>query len=235
MGDLLQLHGVRTSYGQIAVLHDVDITVREGECVVLLGANGMGKTTVLRTISGVVPPRAGRIDFAGTSLLGVPAHKVAARGIAHIPEGRGIFPGLTVLENLRLGGYLHRRDSGAERIWVDRVCELFPQLRVKLPTLAGSLSGGQQQMLAIARGLMSAPRLLLLDEPSLGLAPVLVDQVFAALRQIKQNGTTLLLVEQSARHALALADRGYVLNRGQIVQRGTAAELSANLQSAYLG
>jgi branched-chain amino acid transport system ATP-binding protein len=235
VGDLLQLHGVRTSYGQIAVLHDVDLSVREGECVVLLGANGMGKTTVLRTISGVVRPRAGRIEFAGASLVGVPAHKVAARGIAHIPEGRGIFPGLTVLENLRLGGYLHRRDAGGEKIWVDRVCELFPQLRVKLPTLAGSLSGGQQQMLAIARGLMSAPRLLLLDEPSLGLAPVLVDQVFAALRQIKQNGTTLLLVEQSARHALALADHGYVLNRGQIVQRGTAAELSANLQSAYLG
>jgi branched-chain amino acid transport system ATP-binding protein len=235
VGDLLQLHGVRTSYGQMAVLHDIDLSVREGECVVLLGANGMGKTTVLRTISGVVSPRAGRIEFAGTSLVGVPAHKVAARGIAHIPEGRGIFPGLTVLENLRLGGYLHRRDPSAERLWVDRACELFPQLRAKLPALASSLSGGQQQMLAIARGLMSAPRLLLLDEPSLGLAPILVDQVFAALRQIKQNGTTLLLVEQSARHALALADHGYVLNRGQIVQRGTAAELSANLQSAYLG
>lgn len=235
MADLLRLSGVHTSYGPVAVLHDVSLSVGEGECVVLLGANGMGKSTVLRTISGVVSPRAGGIDFAGTSLVGMPAHKVAARGIAHIPEGRGIFPGLTVLENLRLGGYVHRRDPATERTFVDRACALFPQLREKLPVQAASLSGGQQQMLAIARGLMSAPQLLLLDEPSLGLAPVLIDQVFAALRQIKEQGTTLLLVEQSVRHALALADHGYVLNRGQIVQRGTAAELSANLHSAYLG
>ncbi|HEV8654187.1 MAG TPA: ABC transporter ATP-binding protein [Candidatus Limnocylindria bacterium] len=235
MGDLLQLHGVTASYGQVAVLHDVDLSVQEGECAVLLGANGMGKSTLLRTISGVVPPRAGRIEYAGRSLIGASPHEIAARGIAHVPEGRGIFPGLTVYENLRLGGYVRRHDAKTERTLVDRVCRLFPQLREKLPRPAASLSGGQQQMLAIARGLMSEPHLLLLDEPSLGLAPVLVDQVFAALRQIKEQGTTLLLVEQSARHALALADRGYVLNRGQIVQRGTAEQLRATLHQAYLG
>jgi branched-chain amino acid transport system ATP-binding protein len=235
VADLLRLNGVNTSYGQVAVLHDVDLSVQEGECVVLLGANGMGKSTVLRTISGVVAPRGGRIEYRGRSLLGLPPHQIAARGIAHIPEGRGIFPGLTVYENLRLGGYVRRWDPKTERSWVDRACELFPQLREKLPLQAASLSGGQQQMLAIARGLMSQPRLLLLDEPSLGLAPVLVDQVFTALRRIKEQGTTLLLVEQSVRHALALADHGYILNRGQIVQRGTAAELTANLHSAYLG
>jgi branched-chain amino acid transport system ATP-binding protein len=228
------LHEIRSGYGQVAALQGVDVSIAEGECVVLLGANGAGKTTVLRTISGVVRPTSGNVQFRGANITGRKPHQIARLGIAHIPEGRGIFPGLTVRENLRLGTFgmsdaiRHETDS------VERVCTLFPALRPKLADTGASLSGGQQQMLAIGRGLMSRPAMLLLDEPSLGLAPVLVDQVFAALRQIKDEGTTLLLVEQSARHALALADHGYVLNRGQVVQRGTAAELGANLHQAYL-
>jgi len=234
MAECLSLQDIRSGYGQVLALQGVDMVVNEGECVVLLGANGAGKSTVLRTISGVVRPHHGAVHFRGQDITDRKPHEIARLGIAHIPEGRGIFPGLTVMENLRLGTFGLAEAARQERASVDGVCTLFPALGPKLNDTGASLSGGQQQMLAIARGLMSQPAVLMLDEPSLGLAPVLIDQVFEALRQIKAQGTTLLLVEQSARHALALADRGYVLNRGEVVQRGTASELTANLHQAYL-
>jgi len=233
---ILRLEKVRAGYGPVSVLQGVDVAVAAGECVVLLGANGVGKTTLLRTVSGVVRPReGGTIEFQGQPIAGKTPHAIAALGIAHVPEGRGIFPGLSVEDNLRLGTFGTPGSAGRFQRSIDQVCELFPVLREKLSHSAGSLSGGQQQMLAIGRGLMSQPVLLMLDEPSLGLAPVLVAQVFAALHKIKSEGTTVLLVEQSAKHALSLADRGYVLNRGQVVLSGTADELRGNLQQAYLG
>jgi branched-chain amino acid transport system ATP-binding protein len=234
MAECLALQGVRSGYGQVLALQGVDLAVDDGECVVLLGANGAGKSTVLRTISGVVRTQHGAVRFRGKDIAGLKPHEIARLGIAHIPEGRGIFPGLSVIENLRLGTFGVAEASRRERASVERACALFPALQPKLNDTSASLSGGQQQMLAIARGLMSQPVLLMLDEPSLGLAPVLVDQVFQALHQIKSEGTTLLLVEQSAQHALTLADRGYVLNRGEVVQRGSASELRSNLHQAYL-
>jgi len=231
---MLSLHEVHAGYGEVAVLHGLDLHVRHGECVVLLGPNGVGKTTVLRTISGVIRPRRGRIELSGSRIDNSPAHAIARLGIAHVPEGRGIFPGLSVKENLQLGTFSSRGHGRNTEEGMTRVLALFPMLAEKLGQRGAALSGGQQQMLAIGRGLMSAPTVLLLDEPSLGLAPVVVEQVFEALATIKAHGTTILLVEQNVRHALRLADYAYVINRGVVVAQGRADEVTQSIDSAYL-
>lgn len=233
---LLQLRGVSAHYGPIQALHGISLELREGEVVALIGANGAGKTTTLRTISGMLPPSAGSIRFAGEEIAGRPAHRLVARGLAHAPEGRGIFLNLTVEENLELGAFL-RRDH--EAIAQDReyALGLFPRIRERLDQVAGTLSGGEQQMLSIARALMSAPRLLLLDEPSLGLAPRIVERIFEALEEVNRRGTSLLLVEQNAALALQLADRAYVLETGSVILDGPGKELLASpeVRRAYLG
>jgi branched-chain amino acid transport system ATP-binding protein len=232
---MLRVDGLDVFYGEIHAVRAVALHVERGEIVALLGNNGAGKTTTLRTISGLLAPRRGRITFEDRSLVGVPAHDVVLRGIAHVPEGRRIFNRLTVRENLRLGAYL-RRDAGVAGD-LERVFGLFPRLRERIDQVAGTLSGGEQQMLAIGRALMTAPRLLLLDEPSMGLAPVLVEQIFATVADINRQGTTILLVEQNAAMALAIAHRGYVLETGAIALSGTAAVLAENdeVRRAYLG
>jgi branched-chain amino acid transport system ATP-binding protein len=209
--------------------------VREGEIVTLLGNNGAGKSTTLKTISGLLVPRRGAVVFDGRPLAGVPAHEVVARGIAHVPEGRRIFNRLSVRENLTMGAYLRTDADVAGDL--DRAFTLFPRLKERITQVAGTLSGGEQQMLAIARALMARPRLLLLDEPSMGLAPVLVEQIFATIGSINQQGTTILLVEQNAAMALSIAHRGYVLETGAVVLAGTAVQLgeNADVRRAYLG
>jgi branched-chain amino acid transport system ATP-binding protein len=233
---LLVVEDLRVSYGGIRALHGVSLEVREGEIVTLIGANGAGKSTLLRTLSGLVPAQSGRISFAGRDLDGAPAHRRVALGLAHVPEGRGLFGNLTVAENLRLATWT-RRDKPAVTEDYARVFALFPRLAERRAQLAGSLSGGEQQMLAIGRALMTHGRLLLLDEPSMGLAPVLVREIFATLAAINADGTTLLLVEQNARQALKLAQRAYVLETGRVLLAGLAADLRQNPQvlDAYLG
>jgi branched-chain amino acid transport system ATP-binding protein len=213
----------------------VALEVREGEIVTLLGNNGAGKSTTLKTISGLLVPRRGAVVFDGRPLAGVPAHEVVARGIAHVPEGRRIFNRLSVRENLTMGAYLRTDADVAGDL--DRAFTLFPRLKERITQVAGTLSGGEQQMLAIARALMARPRLLLLDEPSMGLAPVLVEQIFATIGSINQQGTTILLVEQNAAMALSIAHRGYVLETGAVVLAGTAVQLgeNADVRRAYLG
>jgi branched-chain amino acid transport system ATP-binding protein len=233
---LLQLLNIRVKYGNIEVLHGIDLTVRQGEIVTILGANGAGKSTTLMTISGLLKPSAGEIRFNESSLHKLPAHEIVKQGVAQVPEGRRIFGTLTVNENLNLGAYtcrdLERVNQTREQIYT-----LFPILAERRGQLAGTLSGGEQQMLAIGRALMSHPRILLLDEPSLGLAPLLVKAIFQTLREINESGVTIVLVEQNARAALKLAHRGYVLETGRIVMEGGAAALLANpeVQQAYLG
>ncbi len=233
---LLQLRGVCAHYGPIQALHGISLELREGEIVALIGANGAGKTTTLRTVSGMLPASAGSILFDGEEIAGRPAHRIVAKGLAHAPEGRGIFLNLTVRENLELGAFLRRDEEAVER---DReyALGLFPRLRERIDQVAGTLSGGEQQMLAIARALMSAPRLLLLDEPSLGLAPRIVERIFEALVEVNRRGTSLLLVEQNAALALQMADRAYVLETGSIILEGTGKELLASpeVRRAYLG
>jgi branched-chain amino acid transport system ATP-binding protein len=232
---VLALEDLEVYYGEIHALKRVSLEVRDREIVALLGNNGAGKTTTLRTISGLLIPRRGSVAFHGRPLGGVPAHAIVARGVAHVPEGRRIFNRLTVRENLTMGAYL-RTDAGVAED-LERVFELFPRLKERLTQVAGTLSGGEQQMLAIARALMARPRLLLLDEPSMGLAPVLVEQIFATIESINRQGTTILLVEQNAAMALSIAHRGYVLETGTVVLSGTAAELAENaeVRRAYLG
>ncbi len=232
---MLSLENLHVFYGEIHALKGVSLEVRPGEIVALLGNNGAGKTTTLRTVSGLLTPREGRVRLDGQVLTGVPAHEIVMRGIAHVPEGRRIFNRLTVRENLLMGAY-RRRDGGiAEDL--ERVFALFPRLRERLSQVAGTLSGGEQQMLAIGRALMANPRMLLLDEPSMGLAPVLVEQIFETIRDINRQGTTILLVEQNAAMALSIAHRGYVLETGAIALAGTAPELMENpaVRRAYLG
>ncbi|HXG16274.1 MAG TPA: ABC transporter ATP-binding protein [Calidithermus sp.] len=232
---MLSLENLHVFYGEIHALKGVSLEVRPGEIVALLGNNGAGKTTTLRTVSGLLTPREGRVRLDGQVLTGVPAHEIVMRGIAHVPEGRRIFNRLTVRENLLMGAY-RRRDGGiAEDL--ERVFALFPRLRERLGQVAGTLSGGEQQMLAIGRALMANPRMLLLDEPSMGLAPVLVEQIFETIRDINRQGTTILLVEQNAAMALSIAHRGYVLETGAIALTGTAPELMENpaVRRAYLG
>ena len=232
---MLALAALDVYYGEIHALRGVALDVRDGEIVTLLGNNGAGKSTTLKTISGLLSPRRGSVVFDGRPLAGVPAHQIVARGIAHVPEGRRIFNRLTVRENLTMGAYL--RTDGDITGDLDRVFHLFPRLQERITQVAGTLSGGEQQMLAIARALMARPRLLLLDEPSMGLAPVLVEQIFATIASINQQGTTILLVEQNAAMALSVAHRGYVLETGSVVLSGTAGELAedAQVRRAYLG
>jgi len=233
---LLTLDGVSVAYGTVEVLHEVSLRVDEGEMVCLLGANGAGKSTTVRTISGLLRPTAGSITFLGERLDGRPAHAVLTRGIAQCPEGRRIFPEMTVRENLEMGAYV-RGASGARPEDLERVFHHFPRLEERAGQLGGTLSGGEQQMLAIARALMSGPKLLLLDEPSLGLAPTMVSTVFRVIREIRRQGVTVLMVEQNAALALQMADRAYVMESGRIALGGLAKDLlhNAEIRRAYLG
>ena len=233
---LLSLSDIRVRYGGVEVLHGINLHVEEGEIVTILGANGAGKSTTLLTISGLVRPSAGEILFDGKALLRMPSHEVVNLGIAQSPEGRRVFGPMTVLENLRLGAF-SVRDRQASGRTLEWIFELFPRLHERRQQMAGTLSGGEQQMLAIGRALMAQPRLLLLDEPSLGLAPLLVRSIFETVRSINERGVTVLIVEQNARAALKLATRGYVLEVGVMVKDGRAADLLADpsVREAYLG
>jgi branched-chain amino acid transport system ATP-binding protein len=233
---ILKLDHVNVFYGAIHALRDVSIVVQAGEVVTLIGANGAGKSTTLRAITGLLAPRTGRIEMDGQDITGQPAHTLVARGLSMAPEGRGVFANLTVLENLEMGAYV---TSDRTRIQEDleKSFALFPRLKERRKQRAGTLSGGEQQMLAIARALMSRPKLLLLDEPSLGLAPIVCQTIFNTIDGIKAGGTTVLLVEQNARAALKHSDRGYVLETGAIILEGTAASVASNprVREAYLG
>jgi branched-chain amino acid transport system ATP-binding protein len=233
--ELLKLDHLHTYYGQIHALKGISLTVNEGEVVTLIGANGAGKSTTLRTISGLVRPRSGTVTLKGQSLADMPPHEITKLGIGHVPEGRRIFPELTVRENLEVGAFTVPRREVEGRI--ESTFVLFPRLKERLGQLGGTLSGGEQQMLAMARGLTLNPQLLLLDEPSMGLAPVLVDSIFDIIRELHSKGTTILLVEQNARLALQVADRGYILQTGQIVLEDSAQVLqnSEVVRKAYLG
>jgi len=233
---LLELENVHTYYGHIHALKGISLTVEEGEVVTLIGGNGAGKSTTLRTISGLVHAREGKIHLKGKEITRMPPHEIVAIGVGHVPEGRGIFPRLTVRENLEMGAFT--LNSQAEvRQRMDEVFALFPRLQERIEQKGGTLSGGEQQMLATGRGLMLNPHILLMDEPSMGLAPVLVDAIFAVIRKLNQSGTTILLVEQNALMALKTASRAYVLETGRIVLSGTAQEVAQNPQvkQAYLG
>jgi branched-chain amino acid transport system ATP-binding protein len=233
---LLQVRNLSTFYGNIQALHDVSLDVAAGEIVTLIGANGAGKTTTLRTICGMIRPTSGEVLFDGESISGVAPHELVRRGISHVPEGRGIFANLTVAENLSLGAYA-RKDKRAVEADRERALTLFPRVKERLTQIAGTLSGGEQQMVAIARALLARPRLLLLDEPSLGLAPQLVQLIFSIIKEINTQGTTVLLVEQNAHMALAVAHRAYVLQTGAICKTGVARELLSDpdIKKAYLG
>jgi branched-chain amino acid transport system ATP-binding protein len=233
---MLELKHVYTRYGKVECLKGISFSVGEGEIVALLGANGAGKTTTLKTVSGLIRPVAGEVLFRGKPISGKSAQEIVGLGIAHVPEGRKIFQRLDVLENLELGAFL-RRDAAGIRADLEEVFALFPVLKKRLRQKAGTLSGGEQQMLAIGRGLMSRPSMLILDEPSLGLAPILVSAIFKMIQRIHAKGMTILLVEQNARMALDVASRAYVLETGAIVLEGTAAEIrnSPAVQCAYLG
>ena len=234
---LLELQNVHTYYGKIHALKGISVTVEKGEIVTLIGSNGAGKSTTLRTISGLLAPRQGEVSFKGRRIDKTPPHEIVKLGVAQSPEGRRIFPRLTVLENLEMGAYLHSTHSATYREDLERVFTLFPRLRERVAQKGGTLSGGEQQMLAIGRALMTRPELLLLDEPSMGLAPVLVEQIFEIVQMINAQGVTVLLVEQNALQALMIAHRGYVLQTGQIVLTDSAQVLRANemVQKAYLG
>ena len=233
---LLELRGVEVAYGDLPALRGVSVSVEAGETLSVVGANGAGKTTMLRAISGLMRPRAGQILLDGERLDSLPSHAIVGRGVVQVPEGRKIFPSLTVLENLELGSYVAaakaRRREGLEEVF-----GLFPRLKERERQAAGTMSGGEQQMLAIGRALMARPRLLMLDEPSLGLAPIIVQEIFRIIGEINRSGTTVLLVEQNTRQALALSRRGYVLENGRVVLEGSGAELFGNehVKRAYLG
>ena len=233
---MLELRGVDVFYGDLQALRGVSLSVEEGEILSVVGANGAGKTTALRTISGLLRPPAGEITFRGERLDRLPSHVVVERGVIHVPEGRKIFPTLTVLENLELGSYTARAKARRAET-LDRAYRLFPVLRERRAQRAGTLSGGEQQMLAIGRGLMALPRLLMLDEPSLGLAPLIVKEIFRVVQEINAAGTTILLVEQNVRQALAISRRAYVLENGRVVLVGRGADLLSDehMQRAYLG
>jgi branched-chain amino acid transport system ATP-binding protein len=232
---MLELRDITVSYGMIDALKGVSLTVKEGEIVALIGANGAGKSTTLMSISGVAPLRSGRVVYDGADLSGRPIHEIVQLGISQVPEGRRIFPGMTVLENLEMGAF--SRNGRELTGGVARVFDLFPALSDRSRQLGGTLSGGEQQMLAIGRALMSRPKLLLLDEPSLGLAPIIVSRIFKIIEEINQQGTTILLVEQNAKAALRLAKRAYVMETGKVVMQGEASVLEKDpgIKKAYLG
>jgi branched-chain amino acid transport system ATP-binding protein len=232
---VLEIEDLHVYYGQIYALRGITLRVKEGEIVAVLGNNGAGKTTTLKTVSGLLRPRKGGVRLMGEAIHGLPPHEIVEQGIAHVPEGRRIFKRLTTLENLEMGAYA-RRDGGVAGD-VERVYALFPRLKERRNQVAGTLSGGEQQMLAIGRALMARPRLLLLDEPSMGLAPILLEQIFDTIRDINRQGTTILLVEQNAYMALSIAGRGYVMETGGIVLEDTAQGLltNENVRRAYLG
>jgi branched-chain amino acid transport system ATP-binding protein len=233
---LLEIDNITLLYGRIQALHGISLTVEEGEVVALIGANGAGKSTTMRAISGLRPIASGAIRFNGEDITRMRADLRVVRGICQSPEGRGIFPGMTVMENLEMGAYT-RRDSAGIQGDMERVFSLFPRLQERRKQAGGTLSGGEQQMLAVGRALMSRPKLLLLDEPSMGLAPMLIQQIFSIISEINQQGTTILLVEQNAQQALSRAHRGYVLETGRIVKTGTGRDLlhDSAVKEAYLG
>jgi branched-chain amino acid transport system ATP-binding protein len=235
-GPLLKLDHIDTYYGPIRILEDVNVEIHDGEMVCLLGGNASGKSTTLKTILGLVKPARGTIEFRGERIDGLPTGHIVTRGLAIVPENRRIFPQMTVLENLEMGAYL-RRDKEVIQEDMERALALFPHLRERLSQLGGTLSGGEQQMLAIARALMSRPQLLLMDEPSMGLAPILVERIFELIQEINRQGTSIFMVEQNANMALSIADRGYVLQTGRIVLTDTAQNLLQNemMKKAYLG
>lgn len=233
---MLAINDLRASYGAVAVLNGISLEVASGEVVALIGANGAGKTTTLMTISGILPNRTGSILFCGEEISGLPPHRIVEKGVCHVPEGRRIFPRLSVLENLQMGGYLQTDPKRAAED-LEQIFTFFPILKERRFQRGGTLSGGEQQMLAIGRALMSRPKLLLLDEPSLGLSPLMAEKIFEMIREIRRQGKTILLVEQNAHAALTLADRGYVMETGRIVLSDPASQLLQNprVQSAYLG
>jgi branched-chain amino acid transport system ATP-binding protein len=233
---MLEIEDLQVAYGRITALRGVSLSVGEGEIVTVVGGNGAGKTTTLRTVSGVLRPQRGRISYQGKDLVGLQPEQVLARGISHSPEGRMIFGRLSIAENLRLGAY-NRRDGAGIRADLDRMYGMFPVLSERRGQRAGTLSGGEQQMLAIGRSLMSRPRLLLLDEPSLGLAPLLVEQIFNVIVELRDQGVTVLLVEQNANEALRISDRAYVLETGRVTAQGPSSQLAEDpqLRAAYLG
>jgi branched-chain amino acid transport system ATP-binding protein len=234
---LLEAEELELAYGEIAACRNLSFHVDDGEIVTLVGANGAGKSTTMRAVAGVLLPRAGRIRFAGRDVTRLPAWERVGLGIALVPEGRRIFPFLTVRENLEMGGFKHRGDAARTRALMERMLAMFPRLGERTTQAAGTLSGGEQQMLALARAMMSEPRLLCLDEPSLGLAPMMVREIFQTIRRINAEGTSILLVEQNAFYALETATRGYVLQTGVVIARGSCAELrvDARVKEAYLG
>jgi len=233
---LLEIDSIHTYYGNIQALKGISLHVEEGEIVCLIGSNGAGKTTTLRAISGLLKPLSGAINFNDEDLLKYPPHERVGQGIAMVPEGRGVFAKLTVMENLEMGAYSRRDKEGIDQD-MQRVFELFPRLKERQSQVGGTLSGGEQQMLATARALMASPRLILMDEPSMGLAPILVESIYETIQKINEEGTTVLLVEQNALMALSVANRGYVIQTGQIVLHDTADNLQKNemVQEAYLG
>ncbi len=233
---MLKVNDIDVYYGHIHALKGVSLNVEEGEIVTLIGANGAGKTTLLNTLSGLLRPKNGTIEYMGKSIVGLPAQQIVRDGIIHVPEGRRVFAEMTVEENLLLGAFL-RKDSQQVKKDLEKVYEIFPRLEERKKQQSGTLSGGEQQMLAIGRALMSKPKLLLLDEPSMGLAPILVQTIFEIIQEINNEGTTVLLVEQNAHMALSIADRGYVIETGKVVISGTSKELQESelVREAYLG
>jgi len=233
---MLSIKNLNVYYGAIHAVKDLDLEVGDGEIVTLIGSNGAGKSTTLHTISGLIKPRTGSIQYKGTEIVGIPAHKLVGQGLVQVPEGRHVFAEMTVMENLDMGAYL-RKDKDEVARDKEKVFLKFPRLKERVGQMAGTLSGGEQQMLAMGRALMSRPQLLLLDEPSMGLAPLLVREIFSIIKEINDEGTTVLLVEQNANMALSIADRAYVLETGRVVLSGSAAELAASeaVQKAYLG
>ncbi len=233
---MLRVEDINVYYGAIHAIKGISLEVNDGEIVALIGSNGAGKSTTLRTISGLMKPKTGRIMYDGEDITGVPAHKIVGKGLCQVPEGRHVFANLTVLENLELGAYLRTDKEGIAKD-MEMVFEKFPRLLERKNQLSGTLSGGEQQMLAMARALMSRPKLLLLDEPSMGLAPLLIKEIFNIIKEINASGTTVLLVEQNANMALSIADKAYVLETGRITLSGTAAELASSeeVRKAYLG
>jgi branched-chain amino acid transport system ATP-binding protein len=237
MSALLQAESLELAYGDVAAVRDMSFEVGAGEIVTLVGANGAGKSTTLRGVAGAMIPRRGRILFEGRDITKLPAHERALAGIALVPEGRRVFPFLSVRENLEMGGYKYRKDRPKVASLIERMMDMFPRLRERADQRAGTLSGGEQQMLALSRALMSEPRLLCLDEPSLGLAPIVVQEIFRGIRAINATGTSVLLVEQNARYALETAKRGYVLQTGSVIASGACADLKHDerVKEAYLG